>query len=278
MTAYITSEMIRESIISEATRGMTARERCVASIPAGTKSRVELYNIEIDRSSSVGDINLKSLFGKGLSAMVSRMDSNSKVRNRIAFVRIVVFGSKVELLMDWTDTTNARTKVNSLVAPKASGVTRLDLAVRDGMNAIDSMKEYIDKNSSAKRGGSVNFIVTDGRITDDNGNEIGFPSDLSEEISERQSNRVMSSIALGIGPHVAESQLSKLAPPVVLKSGVRISRAAMYKDEVLFSDSEEADHFWVMVSQLIADTSSKNSTPGFNEAVLSLDGFEIVGA
>lgn len=261
------------------TRKMTPEELCVATIPSGTKTRVEMYNIILDRSRSVGDSNLESLFSKGVPTLVKRIADNSMARARIALVRLVAFGTGLEVLLDWTEAKAACDKVTGLVAPKASGVTKLDLAIHDGMAAIDRMKKAIDKSQQTiLRGGAVNLVVTDGRLTDEHGNEIPVPDDLAAEIATRQSRRTTSFIILGIGKCVAADQLALLAPPVVLKNGTKVPQAAMYSHSIQFDKSEDEDHFWITVAQIVADASSKDSTPGVNEAIVSFEGFEIAGA
>ena len=264
---------------SGSTRKMTPEELCVATIPSGTKTRVEMYNIILDRSRSVGDSNLESLFSKGVPTLVKRIAGNSGARARIALVRIVAFGTGLEVLLDWTEAKAACDKAASLSAPKASGVTRLDLAIRDGMAAIDRMKKAIDESQQTiLRGGAVNLVVTDGRLTDERGNEIPVPDDLAAEIATRQSRRTTSFIILGIGKCVAADQLALLAPPVVLKNGTKVPQAAMYSHSIQFDKSEDEDHFWITVAQIVADAPSKDSTPSVNEAIVSFEGFEIAGA
>ena len=278
MTDSMTHKMAFEPMSSSVTRKMTVEELCIAAVPAGTNARIELVNVETDHSGSVGDSNLQSLFDEGIPAMIARIQKNSEERNRIAFVRIATFSNDVEVLLDWTNVASASEKAALHAVPKAKGVTRLDLAIRDGLDAIDRMKAAIDAHHPGlARGGAVNLVITDGRITDEHGNEIGVPDDLALEIAERQTSRATSSILLGIGASVSEEQLARLAPPTITKNGIKVPHAAMYKHSILFEDSEDEKEFWRMVSQLMADASSRNSTPGFNEAFMSLDDFEIVG-
>lgn len=235
--------------------------------PRGT-TRIELV---LDASGSVGQEVMDLLCDRGLPMILGQIRENAASCALQAIVRVTVFSDDVRELISWTPVEDALEAVG-LLRERARGVTRLDLALEDAIDAMVRMKRAEDeaRQRGALKGGrkgSVIMVLTDGRITDDGGRGIEVPRVLSERISELQRERAMQFLAIGVGESDPR-QLSDIAP-ATREGGRQVAHALHYA-------GKDGDLDWTAVCRFIAEGSS-GPTRGFTEeAVVSHSDFELV--
>lgn len=233
---------------------------------------ITIINLLIDVSGSMGQEAIDLLFPSGITKVLGQIIKNANLLMLQAVVRVCVFSTEVREVIPWMCAEDALEIAEGL-SERSFGITRLDLAVEDGMGSVGAMKLAIDEARArgtlmGVRKGSVMLVFTDGRITDDSGHRVPFPETLAKRVAKAQEERQMSFVAVGVGDSDA-AQLAAMAPPS-MRGGRRISHAIKY-----VGDPDALD--WETVCAFIAEGSS-NPEGEFRreEAVVNHGGFELV--
>lgn len=232
---------------------------------------ITIINLVIDVSGSMGQEVIDLLFPSGITKILRQIIENSNRLMLQAVVRVCVFSTEVREVIPWMPAEGALELAEGL-SERSFGITRLDLALEDGMESVGAMRRAIDEARArgtlmGVRKGSVLLVLTDGLITDDAGHQVAFPEELASRIARTQERRQMSFLAIGVGESDA-SQLAAMAPPTE-RDGRRVSHAIKYA-----GDPDELD--WETVCYFIAEGSSSSEKEFRDEAVVNHGGFELV--
>lgn len=236
------------------TRVLTPLEVLVARAKRVGKPVINI-NLAIDVSGSMGDEAVQYLMGEGLRRVFGRIADNGRELHAQPIVRVTVFSGNVRQVVPWLLVEEAIDFVEEVPVEKASGCTRLDLAIENAISSITQIKEA-EEQGKVPRNGSVSMVLTDGWITDDRGNSCTFPGELERRIGELSASRSVSSIAIGIGGSDRDL-LRKIAPPTTRKGKV-VANALQ-----LMGSIDELD--WDALIYFMAEGSSKSAHGGFRQ-------------
>jgi uncharacterized protein YegL len=183
--------------------------------PVGGDRQLPVYLL-LDTSGSMEGAPIESV-KNGLEQFQQEVSSDSFARG-IVKVGIITFSSDAKIV------TNGLTVIKNLQPPylTASGVTRLDLAFNV---LLDSMERDVIK---AVKGGQKGdwkpaiFILTDGRPTDENGNETNrLWQPAREAVINRPKGQIKPSVivAVGCGTDVDDNTLKSISTGTAFKMG-----------------------------------------------------------
>lgn len=228
-------------------------------------------NVSLDASPSMGQQVVDQLLSEGVKKILTQIKENSDRLMLQAVVRVTAFSTGVRELVPWSPVEDALERLEYREEP-VWGVTRLDCALEDAIEAVTRMKLAEDEARAqgrlrGARKGSVVMVLTDGYNTDDRGNDTPFPPELAARILRLQEGYAMEFLAIGVGES-DERQLASIAPPAV-RRGEKVAHALHYT-------GDEDDLDWDAVCHLIAEGSSSSRHEFRREDVVVHSGFEVV--
>jgi uncharacterized protein YegL len=227
---------------------------------------VVFVTLLMDVSGSMTYRTVQLAFDEALPVILRQVAKNAQELQERPVVRIVSFSHELREVVSWCSPEDAMAALRGM-KKESHGATRADLAIQEAIICTEEIKDYAD-SLNLRRGGSVIFTVTDGYLTDADGDAITYPKELVDDIADLQEQRHIGFMALGMGEAMSE-QLAKLAPAVTGKDGTK-ERAVMYQ-----GDYDNAD-VWRLFARFIANASYGANTDRAVEDVVKHAGFVVV--